>query len=374
MGEKTRKINLARAGLGAGDRRAGPSAAARVFSGPAFSFSPLFFLLLFLLPLSSAAGPGPFDSTLSCFGQTYTMVADFDQPIILVMLIMGALIAMAYMLSQGLEKPELSVWAKSELITLGFSLLLIIGVVGMFGVSCDISNRMLFSDSREFADASVVGPSGTNLLLSPAARATQYIDKLSQTYGLTLATDLTRSAVQDQFGSMAYAYWSVPVLDGGGLAFKANKRAWAAQKDMLIDLYMPMMISLQVQKFFINLAMTGVLTILLPAALLLRTFFFSRDIGNLLIALSFSIFFALPVVYSFGYEASANLNHQLCPGGCDPLNPFGQLNVAYDKVVGDTYQRIGFVSTQAVLIPNLALVVMVTMTMALNKALRGFAG
>ena len=346
---------------------------------PARLFLISVFSLLFLASLSAAASPGPYDSELSCFSQQpYQMVMDFGSPILSVLLIMGILIALAYMLSQVFQKPELSVWSKSELVTLGFSMVLILGVVGAFGLSCEISNRMLFSDSRGFANAaSGVAPSGTaNPLLSPAARAEQYIDQLTQVYGLRLATDLARGAINDQFGSLAYAYWSVPVLNGGGLAYKANQRAWSAQKDILIDLYMPMLVSLQVQKFLLSIAVTGTLTILLPAALLLRTFFFSRDIGNLLIALSFSIFFALPLVYSFGYEASANLQNQLCPNPsvCGPLNPFGQLGVAYDAVVTDSYQRIGFISTQAILIPNLALVVMVTMTMALNKALRGFAG
>ncbi len=346
--------------------------AGKIGSVSRFGFAPLAVLsLLFLVSSSSAI----FEPQLSCFNQTYNMVYDFGSPIIAVIFIMGVLIAIAYMLAQLLEKPELSVWAKSEIVTLGFSILLIGAVVGTFGLSCTISNSMVFSDSREFANSSVVGSGApANVFTSPAQRAVQYIDKLTQTYGLRLASDLTRQAVNDQLGAVAYAYWSVPVLDGGGLAYKANQRAWAAQKDILIDLYMPMMISLQVQKFMLNLAMVGVLNILLPAALLLRTFFFSRDIGNLLIALSFAIFFALPVVYSFGFEASANLQKQLCPSGCDPLNPFGQLNIVKDRVVGDSYARIGFISTQAILIPNLALVVMITMTMALNKALRGFTG
>ncbi len=330
-----------------------------------------FFVFLFLLPASYSL----FEAPLTCFGQTYDMVWSFGSPIVYALLAMGALIAIAIMLAAVLEKPELSVWAKSELVNVGFSVMLILCVIGAFGLSCSMSNLMLFSDSREFANNTQVASSGAgNIMTSPAMRASSYIDMLTQVYGLRLASDLTKSAVNDQFNSMAYAYWSVPVLDGGGLAFKANERAWAAHKDIMIDLYMPMMISLQVQKFMLNMAMVSVLTILLPAALLLRTFFVSRDIGNLLIALSFSIYFALPITYSFGYEASMNLNAQLCPppNSCSPTNPFGQLGVAYDSVVKDSFQRIGFVSTQAVLIPNLALVVMVTMTMALNKALKGF--
>lgn len=331
-------------------------------SGWVFMF--LFFSFFFLLPAAHAA---LYDASLSCWSETVHMAGDFRSPLVMAILVMGLIFGLAYMLSSAFERPEWAMWAKSEAATLLFSVLLIFIVVGAFGASCTLSNLMLFKDSRGFASGT--GLSGFDASISPANRAIYYLDRLMQNYGLSTATNLVRSSVNDQFAGTAYAYWSVPVLDGGGMAFKANRRAWSAHKDMLADLYMPFLISIKVQQMLLGMLMSGVLAILLPAALLLRTFFASRDIGNLLIALSFSIFFALPLVYCFSLEATGAMESLF--GGVRG-NPFGNLSIARDTIVGDSFQRIGFLAAQAVVIPNLALIVTVTMTMALNKALRGF--
>ncbi|MDE1798736.1 MAG: hypothetical protein KGH63_05020, partial [Candidatus Micrarchaeota archaeon] len=195
------------------------------------------------------------------------------------------------------------------------------------------------------------------------------LDKLSQNFGLPLASSLVQSSISDQLGSVYYAYWSVPVLNGGGMAYRANKRAWAQQKDLLADLYLPLMISVDVQKLMLSVLSVGVLSVLLPAALFLRIFFFSRDVGNFLIALSFALYFALPIMYVFSFQATGAIVPSL---GGTAANPFANFAVASDLVVGDAFQRIGFLAAQAIVIPNLALVVVVTMTMALNKGLKAF--
>jgi hypothetical protein len=108
---------------------------------------------------------------------------------------------------------------------------------------------------------------------------------------------------------------------------------------------------------------------LLPAALFMRLFFFSRDVGNLLIALSFALYFALPLTYALGFQAMDGIVTGL---GGTPTNPFANLPVTHDNVTGDALARIGFLSAPAILFPNLAMVITVTMTMALSKALKGF--
>ncbi len=313
---------------------------------------PLVLLALFFLPTLSAANL--FDATGYCFTQPLSFVTDFSSPLTISVFGLVFLIAIAYLLSQVIEKPELSVWAKSEGVTLAWSVILIGLVLSAFFLSCEVSNLLIQSGSAA---------------ASPLAVASAHLDTLSNNFGLPLASTLVQSSISNQLGSMYYAYWSVPVLNGGGMAYRANKRAWAQQDDLLADLYLPMMISVRVQKLLLDVLSLGVISILLPAALFLRVFFFSRDTGNLLIALSFAVFFALPLVYVFSFQATDAILPQL---GGTPANPFAGLASAQDSIVGDAFQRIGFLATAAILFPNLALVVMVTMTMALNKALKGF--
>lgn len=312
-------------------------------------------LLLLLVPIASADLIG---SGMTCLGTEIALATSYNSPLLLAALGIAALIAIAYMASQMMEKPEWSVWAKTEAVSLGWSLVLIGAVMGGFVASCGLAGALV---------------PGLPVGATPAMAAADYLDSLTANYGLPLASQMVKSSIDAQLGAMYYAYFGVPVLPGaGGLAYRANKRAWASQWDLLADLYIPLLFSLQAQKMALTILVPGIVGMLLPAALLLRMIFITRDVGNLLIAFCFALYFAFPLMYVLSAQATEAVVNQL--GGGSAANPLGSLALAKDRVVGDAFQRVGFLATQAILFPNLALVVVVTMTMALNKALKGFVG
>lgn len=307
-----------------------------------------------LLVLLAGARADLVGSSLTCAGQQLQLASSFNSPLLAAGLLVALLIGLVYMISQMVEKPEWSVWSKNEAVTLGWSVLLIAAVMGAFTVSCGLSGAMF----PQY-------PSGT----TPAQMAVEHLDALSANFGLPLAKDMVSQSIDAQLDAMHYAYFGVPVLPGGGgLAYRANKRAWSSQWDLLFDLYMPLLFSLQAQKMAMGVLLPGIIGILLPAALLLRMIFVTRDVGNFLIALCFALYFALPLMYVISFAATDSVVAGL---GGNVSNPFGTLSAARDKVVGDAFQRVGFLATQAILFPNLALVVVITMTMAINKALKG---
>ena len=305
-----------------------------------------------LLAQSPLLGKGGF-----CFSQTIEPIAEFDNPLLITALIIAAIVSIVYMAGEMLEKPEAIAWAKNEAITLGWSVLLIIGVFGAFFLSCNIT--------REAA--------GLPLDANPAQVAASYLDSLANSYGLPIATALVQDSIKDQFNSMPFAYWGFPwdPGGGGGVAFLANQRAWSAHREILASAYIPIMMSIKVQRMALDVLMLGVVGMLLPAALLLRMFFFSRDVGNFLIALAFSVYFFVPLTYVLSQQATNNVIDAI---GGTAQNPLAKLSVGYDTVVDDVYLRIGFLSTQAILIPNLMLVILVTSVMAINKGLKGLVG
>jgi hypothetical protein len=129
--------------------------------------------------------------------------------------------------------------------------------------------------------------------------------------------------------------------------------------------------SIKAQRMALDALVLGVAGMLLPAGLLLRMFFFSRDAGNFLIALAFSIYFFVPITYLLCQKATGQVISEI---GGNKENPFYAISIANDEVVGDAYQQIGFISTQAILIPNIMIVILVTSTMAINKGLKGLVG
>ena len=313
-------------------------------------------LLAVLFPALHAADP--LATAGACFGNSVSVIPDFSAPLTVALCGLAILMGLVFMLGEAFEKPEMTVWAKTESVTLGWSVLLIGLVLFGFFTSCGLANVM--------AGGTASAP------VNPLVLAGSDLDQLDQNFGLPLASSLVESSISNQLGSVYYAYWSVPVLNGGGMAYRANKRAWAQQEDLLADLYLPLLVSVNVQKLLISVLSLGVLGVLLPAALFLRIFFFSRDVGNFLIALSFALYFALPIMYVLSFQAAdAVVASSFLPAGGTAANPFAALPGA-DSVVGDAFARIGFLAIPAILFPNLALVVVVTMTMALNKALKGF--
>ncbi len=339
-----------------------------------------FFFFFFLLPVLHADLIG---GTIYCLQSPLDLARDFNSPIYAIIGLTIAMIAIVYMAGQAYSKAEWTVWARTEAVTLAWSIALVAVILSAFGASCTLSNLMLGGTTQT---APVLSSSGGTAYVSagglyasqsqehnltPAGRASLYMGDLLNNYGVTVASQLVQSSVHDQMGSLGYAYWSIPVFDGGGLAYQANQRAWATDKDLVADIYLPLMVSIMAQKLLMDLLVPGVFSILLPAAIMLRMFFLSRDIGNLLLALSFALFFALPMCYVFFYDATATVQQTIFTGSTIE-QPFGnEFTLGYDNIIGDSMQRVGFMATQAIIAPNLALVVLVSMTMALHKAFKG---
>lgn len=320
----------------------------------------MFFLLL--LPGASALNLLP--DTVQCASDTVHVATQFGQMLAWAVLLVGALVALAFMAGEAMEKPEVILWSKTEAVALAWSLLLVLTVLGAFAASCSLSKTLL--------EMSPARPVEIGAFASPADTAGVYLDLMTREYGLPMASELVQKSIEDQMGSMKYAYWSAPPISGGGgLGYTANLRAWAAHKDLLVDLALPLLGSLRAQRLVLQLLQSGVMGGLLPAALLLRMLFVTRDAGNFLIALSFSAYFILPLVYALSFSASDGLAGQL---GGTLANPFAGMGLGRDAIVGNAMQRIGFLSFVAIVVPNLALVMLVTATMAINRGLKGFVG
>ncbi len=337
------------------------SPAARALPARARAVMPVFMLLLLLPSIHAADIIG---GTAQCTGSTIALATDFNSPIYAIIGLTIALVAIAYMAGSAYAKPEWTVWARSEGITLAWSIVLVGIILAAFGASCSLSNLMLGGQGLASVE-------GGGAFTTPAMRASHYMGNLLNDYGISIASQLVRSSINDQMNSLNYAYWSIPVFDGGGLAYSANQRAWATSKDLLADIYIPLMVSIMVQKLLMDIAIPGVFAVILPAAIMLRMLFLTRDVGNLLLALSFAVYFALPLTYVFFFDATAAVQQNLFTGST-PEQPFGSsFSLGYDSIIGDSMQRVGFMAPQAILARNLALVVTVSMTMALHKAFRG---
>lgn len=284
--------------------------------------------------------------------------------IVMAMALVSTAIALAYMYSKLREDPNMGVWAKDEAGNLLVTVFLFIGLVVVFQGSCDIAKS--FSHGKAPLDA-----------------ANSYLDRLIQSNGLNVLRQLTYGSVNNQFTATQYWYIGATPFFGHGAATFANARALSSQKEFVIDLYIPLLASLNAQKYLMQGINWIGLSLVLPFAFVMRLLPPTREFGNLLVALFFTIYIVVPLLYAMSGEAFEKI---VATPKCVDCSVHNFYTFALDEgdgtdggaASGATWQnsalyRIGSTIPQAVFLPNLVLVVSITCIMSLSKALKSIA-
>ena len=270
-------------------------------------------------------------------------------------------IGLVYMYSKVRQDPAAGMWAKDEAYNLVISVLLFAGLLLFFNGSCTLAQ-------------SAVGQ-------SPIKASENYIDSLATANGLNLLRTLTIDSINDQLDSTKYLYTGVTPFWGNGVAMRADRKAHSAQREYLIDMYLPIIASLTAQKYIISgIAWMGA-SVLLPFAFVLRLIPFTRDFGNMLIALFFGLYIVVPAFYALSAKVfDENVNQvAVVPYTVDAnLQKFHSYaldggTVAPANIKTTTFYRIGSTIPQAIFLPNLAIIIAITTIMSVSKALRAIA-
>jgi hypothetical protein len=271
-------------------------------------------------------------------------------------LITSFAIALAYMLSKIREDAHLSTWAKDEASNLVISVLLFIGLMIFFMGSCEIASAYSGGDQFRAAD--------------------QYLSGLMTANGQRVVEQLVRESVNNQLDATAAIYMGAFPFWGAGVGKTANLRAYSAQKEMLTDLYIPILASINAQRYILQTIQWIGASILLPFAFVLRLVPFTREIGNMLIALFFGTYIVVPTFYAMSGEVFKN-KINVSPMVVDPdIEMFNTYALDHSDTVAKTdtvFYKIGSTLPQAIFLPNLTIIVAVTCTMSLAKALRAIA-
>ena len=276
-------------------------------------------------------------------------------------MIVSLAIALAYMYSHLRGDEAAGVWAKDEAYNLVISVILFAGLLAFFQASCSVAQ-------------SYAG-------LNPFDSAVNYLDWLMNTNGMSVLRALTYNSLGDQLRATQSWYFGMVPFSGAGAAEYANYRAYSAHKEFLIDLYIPMLASLNAQKQLLLAAEWVGVSLMLPFAFVMRLIPPTRDFGNTLIALFFAIYVVVPLLYSMSGQAfrqivtnpSCGNVHNFYSYGIDGGN--GEDGGANSGATcgNATLFRIGSTIPQAVFLPNLVLIVSVTCVMSISKALRAIA-
>ncbi len=273
--------------------------------------------------------------------------------------LVSSAIGLAYMYSKVREDPALSTWAKDEAYNLVISAFLFAGILAFFSGSCAIA--------ESYANGSPFGASA------------RYLDSLLNANGQNVLRDLTSSSLNDQLDATYYRYYGFTPFTGGGVAGRADRKAHSAQKEFLIDLYVPITASLTAQKYILDALQWIGASVLLPFAFVMRLVPPTREFGNMLIAVFFGIYIVVPTMYAMSGGIFANIlsSKTQCEitdyCGINNFYSYG-LDPSQSSDAKETIlYKIGSTLPQAIFLPNLVIVVTVTCIMSMSKALRAMA-
>jgi hypothetical protein len=269
-------------------------------------------------------------------------------------------IGLAYMYSKFRQDPAMGIWAKDEAFNLIISILLFAGVLVFFTASCELASSYASGN--------------------PISVSSQYLDTLISANGLNMLRSLTYDSLNNQLDATRYVYRGLTPFWGDGVAMRANRKAFSAHKEFLINMYLPILASLNAQKYVIQGISWMGAYVLLPFAFVMRLIPPTRDFGNMLIALFFGLYIVVPTTYAMsGQIFFTNVVNnppyhvtsleKFYSFGLDNVHPGGNI----DDPRGAVLYRIGSTLPQAIFLPNLAIILGVTSTMAISKALRALA-
>jgi len=255
------------------------------------------------------------------------IVSNWQGLAILAIIISIILIAIAYAIGIGFSMPEMQAWASTELVQVFSTVLIVIFLLGI----------------ATFIDLLVTGiVNGSEVgNLHCDIGVDNCLNKTSQRYlqdYIDMGKDQARSVLED---NVVAAGWMNKRL---GIGFA--RLLWMFQLSFtttfggqfMLDFdrlgivfmqYQNLLSSLEAQKFFLSEISFKIGPILLAIGIVMRSFFLTRKLGGLLIAISAGIMIFFPAMYIFDWAtldlaASGDYNGVLdlsCPSECSKSPP-----------------------------------------------------
>ncbi|NYZ77534.1 hypothetical protein H0O02_04455 [Candidatus Micrarchaeota archaeon] len=305
----------------------------------------------------------PFSHALSCIDNATDIIFSEQGTLILgVLAFTMVIIAVAYILGSFTSNPSFTVFAKDEIYHLGFSVALLVGFSAILLFSCSAVDMFYKTTFENLGVTSICYDSGADM----SDVSVCYLDgakgdaeRISEMYIDEYINYLMHSAFSVTI--------SIPLMNSYTSAAGAWRRVVANQYDSVLNMFVfPALISLNMQELFLGFVSANIIKWLLPIALLLRIFIPTRQMGNMLIALSIGLYIIVPFIYTF------NLAMYDLVGSGDCLEYSAAITDNYFGNCQDqgSFWDVARLIPQAFFLPNLTIALLITFLTGLNKALR----
>lgn len=325
---------------------------------------PAFFAIL-LFSFACAAFPASACESVSASTILNSSLLPSAGPTIAVIMLLAILIIVfAYMVGSVVGNTNWIVFAKDELYHLLFSACLLAAIGGILFFSCTLGSALADYSLSSISASSQASFSCTNN--GDMYAFSSCFLGLLESDAKTTSSILIRQSISKQLqASNAYSTY-VPFFGGWTISPDAYKRTHATMYDMLsFSFVSPALLSISLQKQFLDFMGIFGPAVLLPLAFMLRVLPPTRTLGNMFIAVSIGVLVLFPLMYAINaamYEAVFS--------DCSKISAATDDYVMGPCGTPGSFSEIAKLIPQAFFLPNFTLAVFITFLGAAAKALR----
>ena len=228
---------------------------------------------------------------------TLELVYNWQVLAVAAIIISVVIVAIAYAISIGMEMPELKAWAGTEIKQIIATALLILAIFIVIE----------FLDVIVIAMVNSVNPGGMECIFGEnclqkvsLAYVNDYVDAAETGVQNVIANNIKASAWVAR-GIGIYGTSIKVGQIGINTPFAAYYMLDVDRYNMVFEYYMGILSSLYSQKFFLSQFCFKIGPVLLAIGIVARSFFFTRKLGGLLIAIAAGMMFFFPGMYLFDW-------------------------------------------------------------------------
>ncbi|MEM4359898.1 MAG: hypothetical protein QXT45_05165 [Candidatus Bilamarchaeaceae archaeon] len=298
----------------------------------------IFFLALLPLSVQQGGLSKEFEERTSIFPME--LVSSWHALSALAIFTSIVLVAIAYAISIGLELPELKGWARTELVQVFSTAIIILALMGVIAFLDGLTAAMI-TESGVMACGV-----GQNCLQQVAVKyINSSIDGAEAGAYDTLQNSMKAGAWTGR-GIGIYATSIILAQLGISTTLGAHYMLDVDRYAIVYEYYTNILSALYAQKFFLEQYAFKVGPIVLALGIVARSFFLTRKTGGLLIAIAAGVMFFLPMMYVFDWmtldmmisgDNSAMGDPSLCPPECMAATPIAYYSEGVVKDESELY-------------------------------------
>jgi hypothetical protein len=255
-------------------------------------------LLIFLFGLAAASTITQEQFAEGTEGSALEVIRDWKVLAVGAIVVSVILVAIAFVIGIGLEMPEIKAWASNELVQIFANVIIVIMLIVTIAFIDALVSAIVMTSSINIPECSTAGQSCLQAVVSEYLE--QYVSAAEEGAKSTLLNNVDAMGMANR--RLGLYCLTIYCLQAGYTTTIAGH--YLLDVDMysiIFEYYTNLLASMSAQQFFVNEICFKMGPVLLAVGIVARSFFFTRKMGGLLIAVALGVTFFFPGMYIFDW-------------------------------------------------------------------------